>query len=68
MSASMSARFTVTIDVPVGEWDEKATFASIREQVSREAASKLRNDLQSIDYKIVGNPEIKFIMGGTRHG
>lgn len=62
MSVSATARFTVTIDVPLGSWSEKCNFENMREQWRKEGANKLRNDLAKIDYTIVGQPKLKATM------
>lgn len=62
MSVSATVRFTVTVDVPIGSWNEAENFESLREVALREGANKLRNDLQKFAHKIIGQPKLITIM------
>lgn len=54
---SASVLVTLKVEVHVGAWNEAATFASLREQVVREAKQSLRFALQSHnDMAMVGEP------------
>jgi hypothetical protein len=62
MSVSVTARFTVTVDVPLGSWNEAETFDKLRETAKREGIPKLRRNLTDVDYRIIGEPKLTTIM------
>ncbi|WP_288935642.1 hypothetical protein [uncultured Sphingomonas sp.] len=66
MSVSATARFTVTVDVPLGAWNEAEKFESLRPVAKREGTQKLRQGLQGLDYKIVGEPKLLTMMTEER--
>ncbi len=63
---SASVLVTLKVEVLVGAWNETATFASLREQVIREAKQSLRIALQNHnDMAIVGEPvAIQVVLAG----
>lgn len=68
MTAPTSASVLVTlkVEVHVGAWNETATFASLREQVIREAKQSLRIALQKHnDMALVGEPvAVQVVLSG----
>lgn len=65
---SASVLVTLKVEVHVGAWNESATFASLREQVIREAKQSLRAALQKHnDMEMVGEPvAIQVVLSGDR--
>lgn len=63
---SASVLVTLKVEVHVGAWDEAATFASLREQVIREAKQSLHIALQKRnDMAVVGEPvAVRVILSG----
>jgi hypothetical protein len=51
-SVSFSAKFDITITVPIGVWGDDTNFKEMRQQLTREAEQKLRHDLKGIDYTV----------------
>jgi len=70
MTAPTSASVLVTlkVEVHVGAWNESATFASLREQVIREAKQSLQIALQKHnEMEMVGEPvAIQVVLSGDR--
>lgn len=54
---SACVRATVTVEFSVGSWNAATSFHDLHEQVSREAAQKVRN-LMGQGARIIGDPEI----------
>ena len=61
-----SVLVTLKVEVHVGSWNEAATFASLREQVIREAKQSLDIALQKhSDMEIVGEPvAVRVVLSG----
>lgn len=64
MSVSATARFTVTIDVPLGTWSETESLAHLRVIAKREGIPKLRAGLAKVHFSIVGEPKLLTHMAG----
>lgn len=53
-SVSFSAKFNLTVTVPIGVWGDDTNFKAMREQLKREAEQTLRSDLAKVDYVVHG--------------
>jgi hypothetical protein len=51
---SFSAKFELTVTVPIGVWSDDTNFKEMREQLKQEAEATLRGDLKGIDYTVHG--------------
>jgi len=67
MPTSASVLVTLKVEVHVGAWNESATFASLREQVIREAKQSLQIALQKHNkMEMVGEPvAIQVVLSGN---
>lgn len=66
MGTSASVAVTLKVEVHVGAWNESETFATLREQVIREAKQSLVIALQKHNgINIVGDPvAVRVILSG----
>jgi len=62
VSVSATARFTLTVDVPLGTWDEGEKMSHLREIARREGIPKLRREMGEVRYAIVGEPKLISMM------
>jgi len=66
MSDSVKVRLKVEVEVEVGVWGAKTNFDELKEQVTREGITKLRNALATAKngstFKIVGPIALNFVM------
>lgn len=67
MSSSATVLVTLKVEVNVGAWNDNATFASLREQVIREARQALINKLSNdSDLRVVGEPvAVEIVLNGA---
>lgn len=61
-----SARFTVTIDVPLGHWQPGETFFTLEEIAKREGVASLRNALADVDFRLVDEPVLTVVMAAGK--
>ena len=61
-SVSFSAKFDVTITIPIGVWGDDTNLRDMREQLTREATAKLVSDLKGISY-VVHKSRLTGILG-----
>lgn len=62
MGVSATARFTVTVDIPLGAWNEAETFKQLRVVAAREGLAKLEREMANVDFRVVGQPKLITMM------